>query len=136
MTPPPPAANAFARWFWRAIGVFAFVLGVIGVVLPVWPTTVFWILAAIAFARSDPIWRDWLYARPRIGPRIQTFVETGRLDANAKSAALIGMSLAWAITAALFWGRWWIIAIAAAVIGAGALYVSTRPSPPPPQPPL
>ena len=131
MTLPPPVAKPLARWIWRVIGILAFVVGVVGIVLPVWPTTGFWIIAAICFARSDPIWRDWLYARPRIGPRIRIFVETGCLDRNAKRAALIGMAIALALTLALLWGRWWMIALTAAIMVAGALYVITRRTAPP-----
>ena len=67
-------------WSWRILGLISFAFGAIGLFLPIWPTTVFWIVAALAFARSNPAWAEWIYARPKIGPPIRTFVETGALS--------------------------------------------------------
>ena len=114
-------------WSWRILGLVAFVFGAIGLFLPIWPTTVFWIVAALAFARSNPAWAEWIYARPKIGPPIRTFVETGALSRAGKTAALGGMALAGAVMIALFWKKPVPLGIGLSVLGAGALFVITRP---------
>ena len=114
-------------WSWRILGLVAFVFGAIGLFLPIWPTTVFWIVAALAFARSNPAWAEWTYARPKIGPPIRTFVETGALSRAGKTAALGGMALAGAVMIALFWKKPVPLGIGLSVLGAGALFVITRP---------
>jgi uncharacterized membrane protein YbaN (DUF454 family) len=91
---------------------------------------VFWIVAALAFARSNPAWAEWIYARPKIGPVIRTFVETGALGRAGKMAALGGMALAALVMGVAFWKRPVPLGIGLSVLGAGALFVMTRPSPP------
>ena len=126
---PAGAARAIVRrmWSWRILGLVAFAFGAIGVFVPIWPTTVFWIVAALAFARSNPAWAEWIYARPKIGPAIRTFVETGGLSRAGKTAALGGMGLAGVLIGVLFWKRPVPLLIGLAILGLGALFVITRP---------
>ena len=81
---PPESPPGVRDLLWRAAGGVMFALGAIGLVLPVWPTTIFWILAALAFARSWPRMRDRLYAWPRLGPTIAAFAEHGVMSRSAK----------------------------------------------------
>jgi len=81
-------------WHWRILGFLLLAIGGIGVVLPVLPTTIFWILAALCFARSDPKIRDWIYARPGFGPQVRLFIENGQMTRTGKNGALVGMALA------------------------------------------
>ena len=112
-----------SMWAWRILGMFAFALG--------------WIVAAFAFVRSDPRWAAWIYARPGIGPHIQTFVETGRIGMRSKAAALAGMALAAAGTVLLFWNHPWPMAGSLGFLAIGAAFVISRKAPLPaaPQPP-
>ncbi|RIJ25884.1 DUF454 domain-containing protein [Henriciella barbarensis] len=115
----------------RFLGFLLLGLGAIGIFLPVWPTTVFWIGAALCFARSSPAMRDWIYGRPGFGTPIRDFVEDGTLSRKSKSGALIGMTLAGGISTAILWGRWSWLAAALALIACGMAYVASRPSTPP-----
>lgn len=114
----------------RVLGFLFLALGAIGIFLPIWPTTVFWIVAALCFARSSPAMRDWIYARPNVGPMVQQFVERGTLSRPAKTGALAGMTMAGMISTVMLWGRWSWLAIAFALLAMGAVYVLTRPSEP------
>lgn len=116
-------------WAWRILGMFAFALGAIGLALPIWPTTIFWIVAALAFTRSNPSWARWIYARPGIGQPIRDFAETGRMGMRSKLAALCGMALAAAGTIFLFWRMPWTMAISLALLAVGAFFVISRHSP-------
>jgi len=57
--------------FFIVLGWFFVALGVIGVFLPVMPTTIFMILALWAFAESSPRFHDWLYHHTLFGPPLQ-----------------------------------------------------------------
>ena len=112
----------------RILGGLVLAIGASGRFVPVWPTTIFWILAALCFARSSPAARDWIYARPGIGPTIQTFIESGGLSNKSKIAALGGMALAAGLIAFLLWAKPNLMAAGLVLLGLAATYVATRPS--------
>lgn len=117
------------RWLWAGVGFIFLAIGAVGIVLPLWPTTIFWILAVFCLAESHPKVRDWIYARPGIGPVIEDFAERGEISRKGKTAAIGGMLLACIISA------WFLressIGLAGLVIGVaiGILFVATRPAP-------
>lgn len=115
-------------WLWRLLGFLLLAIGGVGIVLPVLPTTIFWILAALCFARSDPKIRDWIYARPGVGPQVELFVEQGAMTKTGKRGALIGMGLASALIGFLFWTRPVVLVVGLGLIIVGALIVLTRPT--------
>ena len=94
--------------------------------LPVLPTTIFWILAALCFARSDPKIRDWIYARPGVGPQVELFIEQGKMTKEGKRGALIGMSFEAAIIVFFFYKQWIILLIGLSLILLGAGVVISR----------
>ena len=116
------------NWLWSLIGFVFLAIGAIGLVLPVWPTTIFWIIAALCFARSHPAARDWIYKRPGIGPQIEDYVEKGLISWRGKVAALSGMGLGAAVSAFLFWGAPAWLGLTLGVLSISAVYVVTRPS--------
>lgn len=110
----------------RLLGGLFLALGAIGIVVPVWPTTVFWILAAICFARSSPSARDWIYSRPGVGPVVEDFVEFGRITRKAKLGALFGIALAASLSAFLLWQHRLPLYATLVTLALVATYVATR----------
>ena len=47
------------KWMWNSIGLLAFVLGFMGLFLPVLPTTPFWLLSAFCFMRGSQQLYNW-----------------------------------------------------------------------------
>lgn len=113
-------------WTWRLVGLACLGLGGIGLLVPVMPTTIFWILAALCLARSDPKIRDWIYARPGVGSQVELFVEQGRMTRASKRAALIGMALASALLIWLMHARPVVLACSLGFVLVGAIFVVTR----------
>lgn len=77
------------RPLFMALGVSAALLGLVGVVVPLLPTTPFLILAAFCFARSNPAWEAWMLMHPKIGPAIVAWRDHGAIPRKAKIAATV-----------------------------------------------
>ena len=113
----------------RLLGGLFLALGAIGLFLPVWPTTIFWIFAAICFARSSPEARDWIYKRPGIGPTIEDFVERGEISRPSKIAAITGIGLSAALSSWLLRESGLILPSVLVILLLVALYVAFRREP-------
>jgi uncharacterized membrane protein YbaN (DUF454 family) len=110
------------------LGWFAFGLGLIGVVLPVLPTTPFMILAAFFFAKGSPRARAWLVERTVFGPHIENWEASGAIARKAKIMALTAMCAVVALSIFLQL-PFMVIAVQVSLILPAALYVWTRPEP-------
>ena len=120
------AARRRLAWAWAAAGYGFFAIGLLGTVLPVLPTTVFWIIAAGCFAKGCPAMARRIYAWPGVGPAVEAFLSHGVIARRAKISALVGMAVAAAI-AALTPLSLTVVLVTLAVIALAALYVATRP---------
>jgi uncharacterized protein len=89
--------SRLVRGLFLALGLGFVGLGLVGVVLPVLPTTPFMILAAACFARSSARLEEWLLAHPRFGTTLRAWREKGAIPPRAKAMALAGSALGFAL---------------------------------------
>jgi uncharacterized protein len=61
------------RWLWLSLGCLCVGLGFLGAILPIMPSTVFFIAAAACFARSSPRLEAWVLNLPGIGPMVREY---------------------------------------------------------------
>lgn len=97
------------------LGLFSLVLGVIGIFLPVLPTTPFLLLSATLFLRSNKDLYNWLLAHPYLGEYIRNFKEHKAIPLRVK---VISVSLVWVtlLYCALFVAhKWWMSALFVAI---------------------
>lgn len=93
-TPPPYQPRpAVVRWLLMAFAVLCLVMGIIGVIVPGLPTTVFILMAGWAAARSSPRLHGWLWNHRLFGPMLQNWANGGRVSRRAKWSAAIVMAL-------------------------------------------
>lgn len=86
------------RGLWLVLGLSALCLGIIGIVLPFFPTVPFVLLAAFAFAKSSPAWHRWLLKHPIFGEMIMDWQSGGRIRKPAKWVATLTVVVSFAIS--------------------------------------
>lgn len=82
-----PARTPVLRWLLQAAALLFLLLGLIGVVVPGMPTTVFILLAAWAAARGSPRLHGWLMAHRLFGPMLRDWHNGGTVSRRAKWSA-------------------------------------------------
>lgn len=129
---PDGRARGGHRLFLLALGGFSVALGLLGLALPVLPTTPFLLLALWAFARSSRRLHDWLYHHPRFGPRLRLWDRHRVIPVGAKVAAVSTMAASLAGLILLSPAPWYALTAAAVLMGYGAWFILTKPSHAPP----
>ncbi|MDX2065764.1 MAG: YbaN family protein [Fimbriimonadaceae bacterium] len=77
-------ANRLARPVYLVLGLLMLGLGYVGLILPVMPGTIFFILALHCFRRSNAQLEGWLLSRPVIGPVLQDWDRHGAIKRPTK----------------------------------------------------
>lgn len=121
------------RLVWLALGLLAVGLGVLGIFLPLLPTTPFMILAAACFARSSDRLHGWLLRHRLFGPMIVNWRQHRAIPRRAKYASLGAMAAAFGISIILAVPAWALVAQAAVLLAMGS-WIATRPEGPRPLP--
>ena len=117
------------RFAYLVAGIILLGLGIIGAFLPLMPTTIFVILAAGCFARSNRRVEAWLLANKRFGPMIVAWRAERAIPRRGKVLAVLGMVVGY--VAFLFGARpdiWLNLFVLAVFVGC-AWYVVSRPEP-------
>lgn len=108
------------RWLLWIAGSVALLLGILGIFLPVLPTTPFILLAAACYARASERFHQKLLAHPHFGPLIREWEEHRSLPLRTKKYAVGLMSLSVCVSIWVMSAYPWVQAFLVAVgIGAG-----------------
>ncbi|MBK8522778.1 MAG: YbaN family protein [Betaproteobacteria bacterium] len=91
-------ASKTVRWLLWTAGTISLVLGIIGVFLPVLPTTPFILLAAACYARASEKFHQHLLAHKTFGPTIRDWEEYRSLSLKTKKVAITMMTLSIAVS--------------------------------------
>ena len=105
----------------------SFALGLLGVFLPLLPTTPLILLSAFLFSKSSDRWHQWLIENKRFGPMILDWQERGVISRKSKITAsiLILVALSFSLLEGGF--NLWIKLGLVVVLFLVVLYICTRP---------
>lgn len=128
---PIAARHPVVRWAYFVLGWVLVATGIVGLILPVMPGTVFLILAAACFTRSSPRFEAWLVHHPRWGSGVRAWRAYGAIPPRAKGIA-IGMMIVSIVVLAVTDTPLWLTLVIAATLAIVAAWIKTRPDGPPP----
>ena len=88
------------RLIYATLGIVFLAVGIIGVFVPLLPSTPFVLLAAFFFSKSSRRLHDWLLSRPALGPMIVEWREHRVIRRRAKIVAVTAIVLTFGATVA------------------------------------
>jgi uncharacterized membrane protein YbaN (DUF454 family) len=113
--------SPFVRAVLIAVGALSVVLGLVGIVVPVLPTTPFLLVAAACFARASPSLYRRLVASPTFGPLIVEWRRHRSIPWRAKLTAITLLAVSLGASIVLFVRPAWLQALVALFgLGVGA----------------
>lgn len=90
--------NRVNKKFFFILGWFAVALGIIGAILPLMPSTVFFILAAWFFAKSSEKFYNRIITDPYVGEHVRNFLEKKGMPLRAKFVSITMLFLTIALS--------------------------------------
>ncbi len=80
------------KYIYISLGTLSLILGILGIFLPLLPTTPFLLLTAALYFKGSPQLYHWLLNHKYLGPYIRNFRENKAIPLRAK---IISISLLW-----------------------------------------
>ena len=84
--------TGFKKYFYLISGVLLVAIGIIGIFLPVLPTTIFLILASACFVKGSPRANEWLRNHKILGIYLKNYQDKSGLTIKAK---VFNIALLW-----------------------------------------
>lgn len=116
------------RHIFIILGICSLLLGIIGIFLPILPTTPFILLTAAFWAKGSPRFHRWLKQHRHFGPMVQNWESRRAVPRRAKWLAYTMMSISCLILLWRFPQQWWIAAISATICTGVALWMARLPN--------
>jgi uncharacterized membrane protein YbaN (DUF454 family) len=123
-----PLACRPVRYATLALGAVCLALGVVGLFVPLLPTTVFLLMALWCFSRSSEWLQRWLYDHPTLGRGLRNWHRHRVIPLPAKIAAVVTMAASFLVTDLFLADDWVMPAIVGGILAAVATFILSRPS--------
>lgn len=111
-----------SRPAWLAVGIFFVALGTLGILLPLLPTTVFYLLAAWCFSKSHPEWAERLHKHPKYGHHLREWRDRRAISRKGKIAAIATMALSVLVVELTLGFPWVLIPVAVLALVGGWIW--------------
>ncbi len=98
-------------------------LGVLGMFLPLMPTTVFLLMAAYCYSRSSDRFHNWLLTNRLCGKYISNYKSKRGMTLRQKASTLITLWASIGLSIWLLGGRFWVSVIVAAIAVAVTVHI-------------
>lgn len=117
------------RGVYFTVGALSVVAGVIGILVPVWPTTCFLLLAGWCFARSSLRAERWLHENRLFGRYLRDYREHGVISSRVRATSLAVLWGFMGVSAYLLLEHLWVVALLVLVGVAVTVHLVSLPTP-------
>lgn len=128
---PTQTVGPITRLLLLAVGWVFVGLGLLGVILPVLPTTPFLLISVWAFSKSSPRLHRWLYTHPMAGPYLVSWSLYHVIPVKAKALAVALMVASWSYLTFFVATSWVLPTVVGFILLCAMAYILTQPSLPP-----
>jgi uncharacterized protein len=118
------------RGVYFAVGSVSVVMGLIGVFVPLWPTTCFLLLAGWCFARSSTRAERWLHENRLFGRYLRDYREHGVISPRVRTTSVATLWVFIGLSAFLLASRLWAVALLLLVAVAVTAHLFSLPTKP------
>lgn len=118
----------FKKFGLLTLGWSCMVLAVLGVVLPLLPTTPFVLVAAYAFSKSSSRFHQWLMNHKIFGPLVRDWQNGGVIGIQAKMMATLSIVLMVSLSFYLLSSSMQLVIVLSVIIMAVLAFIWSRPS--------
>ncbi len=109
-------------------GAVSVVMGVIGIFVPLWPTTCFLLLAGWCFARSSRRAERWLHENRLFGRYLRDYRERGVISPRVRNASVSVLWIFIGASSVALGGRVWAVVLLGMVAVAVTLHLFSLPT--------
>jgi uncharacterized membrane protein YbaN (DUF454 family) len=116
------------RGVYFSVGAVSVTMGVIGIFVPLWPTTCFLLLAGWCFARSSPRAERWLHENRLFGRYLRDYRERGVISSRVRTTSVATLWVFIGISGVLLASRLWAVALLLLVAIAVTVHLYSLPT--------
>ncbi len=116
------------RGVYFALGSVSVVFGIVGILVPLWPTTCFLLLAGWCFARSSRRAERWLHENHVFGRYLRDYRERGVISPRIRLGSVATLWTFMGLSAVLLGGRLWAVALLLLIGAAVTLHLYSLPT--------
>lgn len=109
-------------------GSLSLMLGLVGLFLPVLPTTPFLLISAACYGRGSQRFYDWLLNHPWFGEYIRNYREGKGIEYRHKTAALVLLWTTILASAIFFVSGWWVRGVLLAIAIGVTIHLTSLPT--------
>jgi uncharacterized membrane protein YbaN (DUF454 family) len=129
--------NQITKWsknimrpFLFSLGVFSFLLGIIGIFLPIMPTVPFILVATYCFNKSSPRIHAWIIAIPYFGKMVDEWEQHKMIRPRTKVIATTSITVGFFLSSLALRTRPILIVVVFVCLASAIIFILTRSSGP------
>ncbi|PRO71664.1 DUF454 domain-containing protein [Alteromonas alba] len=116
------------RSIYMLTGLLACLCGIVGIVLPLVPTTPFLLLSAFCFSKSSNALHQWLLSQPALGRVINDWEQSGMIALKTKVVASACMMAMVSVALIIGENTYWVMTLVVVITLLVLAFIWSRPS--------